>query len=150
MTRTLAETRNTRATIGLFGIVALLGCSSSSNEPSLDAMGIDAPTEKVVSDATDTTDAIDGPAGAADLGDSVACGDKSCGPNSICIESHGGTDGSAPYFNCDPLPAACASNPTCACLKSVTMNTDASDVLLPPCWLYCAEMGARSFVCDGV
>jgi hypothetical protein len=114
----------------LVELVAALGCSSRSPPAA-------------------AADALDSQRDAPDLRGSLTCGDKSCGANTICVEVVPGTDGGTPQFSCDSIPTACASQPTCACLKNAGFGPDASDFLLQACYFVCNEMGARSFACSG-
>jgi hypothetical protein len=53
----------------------------------------------------------------------VTCGTKTCdGVTEYCLHGAGGVmtpdGGGSTYFACNPIPAACATNHTCACLQS--------------------------------
>jgi hypothetical protein len=52
-----------------------------------------------------------------------SCGSQTCAASQYCNEFQGGPapppdSGPSGGFTCAPLPAACVSNPTCACLKA--------------------------------
>jgi hypothetical protein len=48
---------------------------------------------------------------------SYACGSDTCVPGqTLCYSFAGGLPGSTRSFSCKTVPAACAKNPTCACL----------------------------------
>jgi len=62
--------------------------------------------------------------GPGDAG-SFACGDKTCGPGQLCSDTNvpNHMDGGAvQLYECRDLPAACVSNPTCACVACNPCN----------------------------
>lgn len=58
----------------------------------------------------------------ADAGPFTCGPSLTCMPGSYCVDQPPGVafDGGPPpdYFSCDPIPAACAATPTCACVKA--------------------------------
>lgn len=46
------------------------------------------------------------------------CGDKSCNGNQVCKAQGPGTPGGSTTYTCEDMPAACAKEWTCACVKA--------------------------------
>jgi hypothetical protein len=88
--------------------------------------------------------------GGSDDAGALTCGDKTCGPDMLCIEIRSGLDGGRSNFSCDPIPTACASTLTCACLQTQAAS-DPSDFVLQSCLstigLTCEKRGELSFAC---
>jgi hypothetical protein len=78
-----------------------------------------------------------------------ACGSETCAGNRICTSTDPGVapaDGAVltPFYACADVPAACASNPTCDCVKAN---------IGPSCYAYDCTTDANGHVtvrCMGV
>src|SRR6478735_4824732 len=57
------------------------------------------------------------PGDAIDTAATLECADMTCGAGYLCLRTRGGLDGSPDWFRCESIPAACATTPTCDCLK---------------------------------
>jgi hypothetical protein len=68
-------------------------------------------------DGATASDGATGSGGADGATGALACGNQTCGPDQLCLHPCAGV-GPQPPPQCAPLPAACGSSITCACLPN--------------------------------